>query len=111
MRALLSINTYDKDAYVDHWVRQAQTLDRSRWRLQVVKNGPTDVTWDSGGWETVRCANAPEPLGYRMALSATRVPSDIDAIVSVHAKSWLPDLGLAVRHGGGPGQGRRTAGT
>lgn len=97
MVALLSVNTYDKDAYVDRWVEQCRSLDRSRWRLQVVKNGASDAEWHANGWETVRAANTSVSLGYRESLAATVVAPDVDVVVSVHAKTYLPDLALLDR--------------
>lgn len=94
---LLTINTYDKDDYVDRWIDQCHSLDRSIWKFQVVKNGPSNIEWHNNEWKTIRCENpsiAPATLGYRAALSAAQIPSNVNTIVSVHAKTYLPDLSL-----------------
>lgn len=91
MRALLSINNYDKDAYVDRWLRQAEALDPARWRVQVVTNGPGRRDFPV---ETLSAPNSSVNLGYRESLSAVGVPAVCGAVVSVHAKTWLPDLRL-----------------
>lgn len=91
---LLAINSYDKDACVDRWAAQVRLLDPVRWRAVLVTNGPSGRDWSGVGLPTVRCANPTEVVGYRFALAATPVARDVDAVVSVHAKSWVPDLAL-----------------
>lgn len=89
---LLAINNYDKDEYVNRWLDQVKQLDSTKWLVQVITNGPANRAFDT---KTVKCANPPG-LGYRTSLLATEVDT-ASAVVSVHAKTWLPDISLIDR--------------
>lgn len=87
---LLAINSYDKDEYVERWIEQISTLDRTRWAVQIVTNGPSGRVFSE---ETIRCLDGTPATGYRSSLASHRLDG-IDVVVSVHAKVWLPDLDL-----------------
>ncbi len=89
---LLAINNYDKDEYVCRWLEQTKQLDKAQWVVKVVVNGPGASEFP--GVETIRCANPTVPMGFRCALAATQPGEEFEAIVTIHAKTWLPDLRL-----------------
>lgn len=83
---LLAINVYDKYDWVDAWVKQFEKLDKDKWKLQIVCNGPNPKR----GW--VIAGNNDQTSGYKQTLAATVVDEDIDVVVSVHAKTALSDI-------------------
>jgi len=88
MKHLLAINVYDKQGWVDAWLRQFEKLDRDRWALEIVCNGPRP----RAGWTVAQ--NPEQTGGYKLCLLATRPSPEIDVVVSVHAKTVLNDIAL-----------------
>jgi hypothetical protein len=85
---LLSINVYDKNEWVKAWESQFSKLDRNRWRLQVVCNGPRP----DSSWIVASNPESDPTMGYKSCLDRVFLTADIENIVSVHAKTVLSNI-------------------